>query len=65
MAGPGTSTPWAAWYVLPADDKKVMQALVAAVIVDAIESLDLRWPIVSDADGARNALARQALSEEM
>jgi hypothetical protein len=42
-----------------------MQALAAAVIVDAIESLDLRWPIVSDADAARNALARQALSKEM
>jgi PPK2 family polyphosphate:nucleotide phosphotransferase len=61
----GTSTPWAPWYVLPADDKKVMQALAAAVIVEAIESLDLRWPTVSDADHARNALARQALSKEM
>ena len=29
-----------AWYVLPADDKKVMQTLAAAVIVHAIQSLD-------------------------
>lgn len=61
----GTSTFWAPWYVLPADEKKVMQALAAAVIVEVIESLDLHWPTVSDADRTRNALARQALPEEM
>jgi hypothetical protein len=33
--------------------------------VDAIQSLDLRWPTVSDTDRAKNALARQALSKEM
>ena len=59
-----TSTPWAPWYVLPADDKKVMQALACAVIVDAVTSLDLRWPTVSDDDRRKNAVARQALIEE-
>ena len=59
-----TSTPWAPWYVLPADDKKVMQALAAAVIVDAVQSLDLRWPTVSDTDREKNAAARRALVEE-
>jgi PPK2 family polyphosphate:nucleotide phosphotransferase len=59
-----TSTPWAPWYVLPADDKKVMQALANAVIVDAVRSLDLRWPTVSDEDRRKNELARQALAEE-
>ena len=28
---------WAPWYVLPPHDKKVMQALASAVIVDAEE----------------------------
>jgi PPK2 family polyphosphate:nucleotide phosphotransferase len=60
-----TSTPWAPWYVLPADDKKVMQALAAAAIVEAVRSLDLRWPTVSDGEREKNALARQALAAEV
>ncbi|MGH9262534.1 MAG: PPK2 family polyphosphate kinase, partial [Acidimicrobiales bacterium] len=39
-----TSTDWAPWYVLPADHKHAMQAMAATIIVDAIGSLDLRWP---------------------
>src|SRR5688572_6849079 len=39
-----TSTPWAPWYVIPADHKWLTQALVARILVDTIQSLDLRWP---------------------
>ena len=39
-----TSTPWAPWYVVPADSKSVTQALVAQVLVESIGSLDLSWP---------------------
>ena len=59
-----TSTPWAPWYVIPADHKHVMQALVAAVVADTIEGLDLRWPTVTDADREANARARTALEAE-
>jgi PPK2 family polyphosphate:nucleotide phosphotransferase len=59
-----TSTPWAPWYVLPADHKRVMQAMAAAVIVDSITSLDLQWPAVSDADRVENAEARARLEAE-
>jgi len=59
-----TSTPWAPWYVIPADDKHVMQALVAAVVADTIEGLDLRWPTVTDAAHAANARSRDALEAE-
>jgi PPK2 family polyphosphate:nucleotide phosphotransferase len=59
-----TSTDWAPWYVLPADHKHVMQAMAAAVIVDAIGSLDLHWPTVSDADREANVRARSALDAE-
>ena len=59
-----TSTDWAPWYVLPADHKHVMQAMAAAVIVDAIEALDLQWPTVSDADRAANDAARALLEAE-
>ena len=46
-----TSTPWAPWYVIPADHWWLTQALVARVLVEKLQSLDLRWPEVS-ADGA-------------
>ena len=59
-----TSTEWAPWYVLPADHKKVMQAMTAAVIVHEIEQLDLRWPTVSAEDREANAAARARLEAE-
>ena len=59
-----TSTDWAPWYVLPADHKHVMQAMAAAIVVDAIGSLDLQWPTVSDADREANAAARSRLEAE-
>ena len=59
-----TSTPWAPWHVIPADHKPLMRALAAAVIVDAVSSLKLRWPDVSTEQRAANEAARQALEAE-
>jgi hypothetical protein len=59
-----TSTPWAPWYVIPADHKPVMQAMVAAILVDTIGSLGLSWPEVSDQARAANAEARRKLEAE-
>jgi PPK2 family polyphosphate:nucleotide phosphotransferase len=59
-----TSTPWAPWYVIPADDKHVMQAMVATLLVDLIESLGLDWPQVSDDERAANDRARAELLAE-
>ena len=59
-----TSTPWAPWYVIPADNKSVMQAIVARILVDTIGSLGLSWPEVSDEDRAENAEARRRLEAE-
>src|SRR3954468_11084156 len=59
-----TSTPWAPWYVIPADHWWVTQALVAGVLVEKLRSLDLRWPEVSAADHAANLAARKALEAE-
>ncbi len=39
-----TSTPWAPWYAIPADDKPYMRRSVAEVFRQAMESLPLRWP---------------------
>jgi PPK2 family polyphosphate:nucleotide phosphotransferase len=59
-----TSTPWAPWYVIPADHKWLTQALVARILVEAIRGLDLRWPEVSESEHEANAEARQQLEAE-
>ena len=59
-----TSTPWAPWYVVPADHKPVMQAMVAAILIDTIHSLDLDYPEVSEQARAANAEARRRLAAE-
>ena len=60
-----TSTPWAPWYVIPADHKHLTQALVAQALVEHVRSLDLRSPQdVSDADHVANLAARKRLETE-
>jgi PPK2 family polyphosphate:nucleotide phosphotransferase len=41
-----TSTPWAPWYVVPADHKYALRALVGGVVVDAIDQMGLKSPEV-------------------
>ena len=36
-----TSTQWAPWYVVPADNKWFTRLAVVATVVDALEKLDL------------------------
>jgi PPK2 family polyphosphate:nucleotide phosphotransferase len=38
------STPWAPWYVVPADDKKARNYLIARTVVDLLDNLGLRYP---------------------
>jgi PPK2 family polyphosphate:nucleotide phosphotransferase len=59
-----TSTPWAPWYVIPADHKRVTQAFVAQVLVEKVRALDLHWPEVSVAEHAANLEARKKLEAE-
>jgi PPK2 family polyphosphate:nucleotide phosphotransferase len=59
-----TSTPWAPWYVIPADHKWVARATVAAVIVDALERLNLTYPEPSpERQKAYEQLAEQLKAE--
>lgn len=51
-----TSTDEAPWHIVPADDKKNARLIVSQIILDTIEALDLRYPVV---DAAR----RQELEE--
>jgi PPK2 family polyphosphate:nucleotide phosphotransferase len=59
-----TSTPWAPWYVIPADHKWLTQALVARILVDTIQALELRWPEVTAAEHEANVEARRRLEAE-
>ena len=59
-----TSTPWAPWYVIPADHKPLMRALVAGAIVEAISSLGLKRPEVSKEQHAADEAARRSLEAE-
>jgi PPK2 family polyphosphate:nucleotide phosphotransferase len=59
-----TTTEWAPWYVVPADNKWVTRAVVADIVTTAIRSLDLKYPEVTDQQRERLAEARRQLSAE-
>ena len=59
-----TSTEDAPWYVVPADNKWYTRLVVAAAIVDTLQSLDLRFPKVDAAKKKELAAVRQALLNE-
>ena len=59
-----TSTRWAPWYVIPADDKWFMRALVADVITSRIDELPLRYPEVNESELAELAQAKEQLLNE-
>jgi PPK2 family polyphosphate:nucleotide phosphotransferase len=42
-----TSTRAAPWHVVPADHKWVRDAVVSEVLTQALEGLDLRWPVLA------------------
>ncbi len=56
-----TSTSWAPWYVVPADHKYALRALVGGIIVHTIDQLKLRAPTVNKHDRAALAAARDSL----
>jgi PPK2 family polyphosphate:nucleotide phosphotransferase len=56
-----TSRKHAPWYVIPADHKWFAHLLVAEVMIDALESLDLRFPSVTSAQRDVLAQARRRL----
>ena len=44
-----TSTKWAPWYVVPADDKAVRDWLIAKEVARALKRLNLRYPLADPA----------------
>jgi len=45
-----TSTIWAPWYVVPADHKYALRALVGGIVVNAIDQMDLAPPRINADD---------------
>jgi PPK2 family polyphosphate:nucleotide phosphotransferase len=56
-----TSTDEAPWYVVPADHKWYTRLVVAAAVVEALESLKLAYPVVDEKRKRELAAARRAL----
>ncbi|MFZ1063862.1 MAG: polyphosphate kinase 2 family protein [Acidimicrobiales bacterium] len=60
-----TSTPWAPWYVVPADHKYALRALVGGIIVDTIDQMDLKPPrVAKDKQAALDQARRDLLAEK-
>ena len=57
-----TATDSAPWYVVPADNKWFTRVVVAAVVIDALESLDLRYPEVGEAQRQELVVAKKELT---
>ena len=59
-----TSTPWAPWYVVPADHKYDLRALVGGIIVEEIDRMKLEAPHVPDEKLASlNAAKKELLAQ--
>ncbi len=57
-----TAAGHAPWYVVPADNKWFTRAVVAAAIIEGLQSLDLAYPRVDETRRAELAEARAALT---
>jgi PPK2 family polyphosphate:nucleotide phosphotransferase len=56
-----TATKAAPWYVVPADNKWFSRIVVAAAVIDALDSLDLKYPEADDRKLKELAAAKRAL----
>ena len=59
-----TDKDYAPWYVIPADDKRNMRAIVADIIVDELKDLKLSFPEPDENEVARFTAARESLNGE-
>jgi PPK2 family polyphosphate:nucleotide phosphotransferase len=54
----------APWYVIPADSKPIMRAMVAKIVADTLEDLNLKYPAVGQKEIAEMAEAKKFLENE-
>ena len=60
-----TSTAWAPWYVIPADRKWAMRAMVSDIIVTTLQGLHMHYPDITDEAREQMAAAREQLQAEL
>ena len=59
-----TSTAWAPWHIVPADDKPLCRVLVAFLVWRTMKRLKLKYPTVDDAKKAELQKIREMLEKE-
>lgn len=59
-----TAAPHAPWFVVPADRKWFTRLVVAAAVIDALASLNLKFPEVTDAQREKLQRAREELEAD-
>jgi PPK2 family polyphosphate:nucleotide phosphotransferase len=59
-----TASKGSPWYVVPADNKWFTRLVVAAAVIDTLDSLDLKYPKLSEEALAELEKARQELAAE-
>ncbi len=60
-----TSTPWAPWYIVPADHKWFARLATAAVLVTALRAINPRYPAADPAQRDQMAQVRAELKAEL
>lgn len=60
-----TSTEWAPWHVVPADRKWFTRLVVSSIVIDAIQTLDPRFPEVDPATRAEFKKVKTSLEAEL
>jgi PPK2 family polyphosphate:nucleotide phosphotransferase len=60
----GTATKKSPWYVIPADDKKLMRVAVMAAVRRELKKLDLAYPTLSPEEAAKLSDAKKSLQNE-
>lgn len=58
-----TSTEDSPWFVIPADNKSIMRAMVSTILKETLESMDLKYPTVNEEDLMDMQKAKKMLSE--
>jgi len=59
-----TSTAWAPWYAIPADEKSFMRLSVARIVTETLRRLDPRNPTLSDEERREMLSLRERLVDE-
>jgi PPK2 family polyphosphate:nucleotide phosphotransferase len=59
-----TSTAWAPWYIIPADNKWFTHVVVADVIIEKLQSLKLSYPVVNEERRQGLLRAKELLENE-